>query len=264
MFFGMPSRIIGKSGQQIQGIVGFVGAVNRLIDMTNASNVAVFFDSATENPRKALLEEYKENRPDWTEVADEDNPFTQLPYIYKALDFMGICHAEIKGAETDDVIASYALTKSKDADIFISSFDSDYFQLISDSVKVIRYKGKCSVFIDTAFVSERLGICPCLYPDFKSLVGDTADNIKGIHGIGPKTASKLICAYGSIENMLSDTSVIKEEKLRTLLEENADLLRRNLCLIKLDSHAPMPFSLDELEFSAPRIRTMAIIDAIGI
>lgn len=264
MFFGMPSRIIGKNGRPIQGVIGFVGALNKLINMISPSHVAVFFDSETENPRKALLGEYKENRPDWSLANEEENPFTQLPYIYSALDFMNISHAEIKGAETDDVIASYAITYGGKFEVYISSFDSDYFQLISEDVRVIRYRGLCSAVLGESHIKEKYGITPSLYPDFKALVGDSSDNIKGLHGVGPKTAARLILEYGSIENMLTNTAGIREEKYRRLIEANVDLLRRNLLLIRLDSHAPMPFSPEELLYSSAGKKTMQIIEAIGL
>ena len=71
MFFGMPSRIIGASGKAIQGVIGFIGAINRLSSIYNPTHLCVIFDGERENPRKNILEEYKANRPDYSEVPED-------------------------------------------------------------------------------------------------------------------------------------------------------------------------------------------------
>ena len=101
MFFGMPTKIVGAKGQAIHGVIGFVGAINRLAEMYNPSHLLVMFDGEKENPRKKISEDYKANRIDYSTVPDDENPFTQLPYIYEALDYMGIKHTETTDCETD-------------------------------------------------------------------------------------------------------------------------------------------------------------------
>ena len=78
-------------------------------------------DSEQHNDRKDIVEEYKANRIDYTDVPEEENPFSQLPYVYKALDFMKIKHTEVIGYETDDVIASYVIRYSRNISCLISS-----------------------------------------------------------------------------------------------------------------------------------------------
>lgn len=263
MFFGMPSRIIGRQGCAIQGVIGFIGALNKLADTYNPSHLLVMFDGEKSNPRKNILEEYKANRIDYSEVPDEENPFTQLPYIYEALDYMGVKWAETTDYETDDVIAAYAIEYGGDFEVFISSFDSDYFQLINDKVKVIRYRGKSSVLCDEKYIYEKYGVPPSLYLDFKCLVGDTSDNIPGIRGIGPKTAAKLINSFGDIESIKNRSSEIENEKIRLAIIEGETILKRNAALIKLDKGAALPFTLEEIRFTNPWIRTMDVIRAIG-
>ena len=202
MFFGMPSKIIGNKGCAIQGVIGFIGAINKLVESYNPSHLLVMFDGEKTNPRKDILEEYKANRIDYSAVPDDENPFTQLPYIYEALDYMGIRWSETTDCETDDVIAAYATKYGHSSEIIISSFDSDYFQLINDNVKVVRYRGKCSMLCDEQYINEKYGVSPSLYLDFKCLVGDTADNIPGVKGIGPKTAAKLINSLGNIDAII--------------------------------------------------------------
>ena len=263
MFFGMPSKIIGAKGQAIQGVIGFVGAVNRLMDTYHPTHLCVMFDGERENPRKDILEEYKANRIDYSEVPEEENPFSQLPLVYEALDYMGISHTETTVCETDDVIAAYAVKYGGEFEVLISSFDSDYFQLINDKVKIIRYRGKCSVLCDENYIKEKYGIPPSLYLDFKCLVGDTADNIPGIRGIGPKTAARLINTFGGLESIMERSKEIESEKIRLAIEDGVDILKRNLALIILSGNADLPFSIDDIEYINPHIRTMDVIRGIG-
>lgn len=262
MFFGMPSRIPGADGTDIRGVVGFIGALNRLLEMIEPECMLVMFDGERENPRKALCEEYKANRPDYSEVPDEENPFTQLPKIYAALDYMGVPHTETRDCETDDVIAAYALNYGKENGIYISSFDSDYFQLINENVRVVRYRGASTVICDTEYVRAKYGVEPSLYLDFKCLVGDTSDNVTGIRGIGPKTAAKIVNQLGNLNNIKEKYTELGKEKLVNAIAENRELLDRNCALIRLDGSAEMPFTLDELHFENPRLRTMEIIRAL--
>ena len=263
MFFGMPSRIIGERGQAIQGVIGFVGAINRLADTYHPTHLLVMFDGEKHNPRKDMLEEYKANRIDYSELPEEENPFSQLPLVYEALDYMGIKHTETTVCETDDVIAAYAVKYGKESEVLISSYDSDYFQLINDKVKVVRYRGTASILCDEKYIKEKYGVFPSLYLDFKCLVGDTSDNIPGIRGVGPKTAAKLVNTFGGLESIIERSKEIESEKIRLAIEDGVDILKRNLALIKLSGDADLPFTTDEIEFTNPHIRTMDVIRGLG-
>ena len=109
MFFGMPARIVNKQGKAIQGTLGFVGALLKIIRKTQPTHIAVLFDGEHENDRSRINADYKANRADYSQVSEEENPFSQLPDVYTALDFLQIEHAETEDCETDDWIAGYAL-----------------------------------------------------------------------------------------------------------------------------------------------------------
>ena len=264
MFYGMPARIIGKDGKPIQGTLGFVGAMRKILAMTQPSHVAVIFDGETHNPRTDLDADYKANREDFSLVADEDNPFLQLPDIYRALDFMGIAHTETIDCETDDVLAAYAKAYGGECEVIICSQDSDFFQLIKDKVSVLRYRGEKSVTCDEAYMRERLGIRPEQYAFFKSLTGDGSDNIKGIPGIGPKTAAALAHQFGTPESLLQNADLIKQPKLRESVRQNADRLAINVKLITLDGCAAIPFLPEQMTFLPFEFTTNEILQAIGI
>jgi DNA polymerase-1 len=264
MFFGMPRKIYNENGIGIWGVIGFVGALNKLINLTEPTHVAIIFDGEGHNPRCDILEEYKANRPDYSEMGEEENPFIQLPLVYQAIEAMKIPFCEVHGCECDDIIATYAKRFSEDFQVVISSFDSDYFQLISDNVRVLRYHGLSSIICDRSYVLDRYGISPEYYADWKSLVGDTADNIKGVPGVGPKTATKLIDAYGSLAEMLTEVEKIEPERIREKIAEGKDILLRNYSLIKLEDTGVLPFTADELEYTAERIKTMDVLRKINL
>ena len=273
MFFGMPNRIVNKDGKAIQGVIGFVGALNKIIKQVEPTHMVVLFDGEHENSRTELLPEYKGNREDYSLMEEEENPFSQLPDVYRALDYMGIRHCETEEVETDDVIASYVLTygmSGKDKkltdgiSIVVSSWDSDFFQLIRENVTILRYRGKCTTICDVAYLKEKFDIAPEVYVDFKSLVGDAADNIKGAQGIGPKTASALLKQYGSLRGILDHAEEVAKKKVREVLIAEKDRLLVNYEIIKLSDKVKLPFAFEKLVWHNKEYRTNDVVHGIGL
>ena len=281
MFFGMPARIINEQGKAIQGTLGFVGALLKIIRKVEPTHVAVLFDGEIHNPRNDLDDNYKANREDYSKVSEDENPFSQLPDIYAALDFLGLCHAETTDCETDDWMAGYvekyagSIETGKNEEVteccvkeplevVISSFDSDFFQLISDKVTILRYRGENSVLCDVDYLKEKFGIPPCCYADFKSLTGDTADNIKGADKIGPKTAAQLVNEFSSLEEIIAHAEEIKKPSIRESVLRNVERLRKNYQLIKLGGTKELPFSLEELEYCYNSVTTTEVLKGIGL
>ncbi len=264
MFYGMPARIVGKNGRAIQGTLGFVGALRKMIAMVHPTHIAVIFDGEVHNPRTDLDADYKANREDFSDADADDNPFSQLPDIYAALDLMSIAHTETTDCETDDVLAAYAKRYGDDTTVVIASQDSDFFQLITNQVHVLRYRGEKSVICDTAYIQNKFGILPCQYADFKSLTGDGSDNIKGVPGVGPKTAAALITQFGTLEALIDHPEQITRPRLREAVEQNLDRLRLNKQLITLDGHAAIPFTHKQLVYTDCGLTTTQILECIGL
>ncbi len=263
MFYGMPARILNRDGKAVHATVGFTGALLKIIKMTAPTHIAVLFDGEHENARAVLDAEYKANRIDYSMVAEEDCPFTQLPDIYAMLDYLGIKHAETTECETDDWVAGYALTYD-DMQIVISSFDSDYFQLITDNVAVLRYRGVKTAICKPDYITNHFGIRPEQYADFKSLVGDGSDNIKGAYKVGPKTAAALLKEFGTLENVIDGADKIERASVRQAITSAAQRLRTNYKLIKLTDYSPLPFGIDELAHSKIQLSSSDILKNIGI
>lgn len=264
MFFGMPARIVNEQGKAIQGTLGFVGALLKIIRKTDPTHIAVLFDGQHENNRSLLDSDYKANRVDYSEMPYEETPFSQLPDVYAALDYLGIKHTETFSCETDDLIAGYALTYGQDNEIVISSFDSDFFQLITDKVSVLRYRGDHTVICTPEYINEKFGITPLQYADFKSLTGDVSDNIKGADKVGPKTAALLLNEFGTLENILVNADGIKKPSIKDSVIRNSDKLRTNYKIIKLNNSAELPFAMSELEYSFNGITTNEVLKGIGL
>ena len=269
MFFGMPARIINEQGKAIQGTLGFVGALLKIIRRTKPTHVAVLFDGENYNPRVDLDAEYKANREDYSLVEEEENPFSQLPDIYKALDFLGLCHAETTDCEADDWMAGYVKKyagneAAGEYHVVISSFDSDFFQLISDKVTILRYRGENSVCCDVAYLQDKFGIIPERYADFKSLTGDAADNIKGAEKVGPKTAAQLVNEFGNLEEILIRATEIKKPAVRESILRDTERLRKNYRLIKLDGAEELPFNLKDMEWHDMGTTTNEVLKGIGL
>lgn len=227
------------------------------------THIIVLFDGESHNPRVDIDPEYKANRPDYSEVAEGENPFTQLPDIYRALDVMGIMRYETVAEEADDIIASYC-RQLDGLEIVISSYDSDFFQLICERVRVLRYRGDNTVICDTGYVIDRLGVPPECYADYKSLVGDTADNIKGVTGVGPKTAAALIREYGCLAGVVERAAEIGRPRLREAIIAERERILKNSSLIKLAGDSPLPYRLDALRYTYDGRTTGAVLSAIGI
>ena len=264
MFYGMPARIVNHEGKAIQGTLGFVGALLKIIRMTHPTHVLAVFDGECGNDRTALDADYKGNRPDYSEMAEEDTPFSQLPDIYAALDALGICHRETEDCEADDWIAGYARRCGQEVEAVIASQDSDFFQLITERVSVLRYRGKNTAVCDSDYIREKLGIEPWQYASYKALTGDTADNIPGVPKVGPKTAAELMNQFQDLETLLANTDKIRKPSVRGSIEASKERIRKNDALIRLNGAARLPFELPALRWQDGGLTTTQVLKNIGL
>lgn len=264
MFYGMPSRILNKQGKAIQGVLGFTGALIKILRAAEPDHVLAVFDGENEDSRKAIYSGYKSQRTDYRNIPESENPFSQLYDVYTALDFMGIKHFETRDCEADELIAGYALELAKSGKVIISSSDSDFFQLISDRISVLRYSGGAAVFCTPEYVKEKFGIAPEQYADFKALTGDKSDNIKGAEGIGIKTAAGLLGEYGNLENIMENPLSIKKPSVRASIMKNSGRLILSRTVIKLGPLESLPLSAGEFEYSYDGITANEVMTGTGL
>lgn len=230
MFYGIPSSIKNSKGKEIKGLVGFIGSIKKLVNEFNPYSLIVIFDSETSRDNNLELDQdYKSNRQDYTNVIDEENPFSQLPMIKKALNYLEIFNIEVIGNEADDYISSI-IKEHKEYKYIIVSTDTDFIQLINDNVKLYIPRGKKSILYNEKEIIKKYKVTPNKYILYKSLIGDKSDNISGIKGIGPITASKIL-EYSSIEEYIKNN----DNKISKLLINNKDKINKNIKLITMNN-----------------------------
>lgn len=242
MYFGMPFPFTNSLGKDITATVGFIGALIKTINFCKAENCLVVFDGENSIEDKQIDNgEYKANRPDLSTL--EDNPFEQLDLIKKCLDYLHISWVETDGFECDDYIA-FISNKNLGNNTFILSTDKDFYQIVNPSTKIVNYKGKKSTYIDKNFIYEKYQLSTIDFCLYKSLIGDKSDNIKGVVGVGPKTAVKIINSIRELlevpilDNILFDDSILNtfstiQDKFIQIFIKNIDVIRKNYNLIKL-------------------------------
>ena len=176
---------------------------------------------------------------------------------------LSIRHRETTDCEADDWMAAYAKRYGGELEVVISSQDSDLFQLITDQVRILRYRGKNTVIWGPDQLREKLGIAPAQYAAYKSLTGDASDNIRGVDKVGPKTAAALINQFGDLETLLSRAEEIGKPAVRESVLQSRERIRKNEALIRLDGGQEIPFGLEELSFQDSGMTTGEIMDQIS-
>ena len=200
----MGNLMLNKNGFPTNMIYAFINIYNRFIK-SGYTHIAVAFDKGSNTRRHQIYKDYKAGR----EKAP-DELFMQIPYIHRFLE-ASHCHYYLDEAyEADDIIASLHKRFKNDFDeIAVLSNDNDLFQLISDNSYSIYTKNKDSIRYDKSVLFQEKGIEPKQIPDYKGLIGDSSDNLKGVAGIGPKTASKLLSDYHTLEGIYDNIDSIK-------------------------------------------------------
>ncbi len=260
MFYGIPSSLKNSKGKEIRGLIGFIGSIKKLVNEFNPDSLLVVFDSETSKNNNLEIDiEYKANRIDYTNIVDEENPFSQLPLIKKALDFLGIAYIEIENYEADDYIASI-VSNITSINYIIVSTDSDFIQLINSSTYLYVPRGKKGILYDEEEVIKKYNVTPIKYTIFKSLVGDKSDNIKGVAGIGNITASRIL-KYDSLQGFILANP---DSRYSTLLINNEKMIEKNKNLINMNRNLDVSnIVFEKLPKTIINYKTYEIVEKIG-
>ena len=216
-YHALPKTMQNSQGLVTNAIRGTLNALLKLMRRYHPTHMAVCFDTKSPTFRHTMSEEYKANRPKMdVELAE------QIPYIHSLVVALGIPLLRIEGAEADDIIGTLAhRAVAEGHHVVISTGDKDMMQLINDCVILEdSFTGKVT---DSAGVVEKFGINPNQMIDFLTLMGDSSDGIKGVPGIGKKTAKDLLNEYGNIDNMLKNVANIKGRAGKNLVEYAEDI-----------------------------------------
>jgi DNA polymerase-1 len=239
-FHAVPENLTTKSGEPINATFGFTNILIKALGDVKPDYIAVTFDRAAPTFRHEQFVAYKAQRPTLP-----DNMRPQFGRIREVVEAFGIPIYEKDGFEADDVLGTLSVQATQQGvDSIILTGDMDTLQLVNEHVKVMAAKKGISevTTYDEAAVQARYGIPPQRIPDFKGLVGDTSDNIPGVPGIGEKTASKLLAAYGDLEGVLAHIDELKSKEQR-LLHDAADQARQSKFLATIVLDAPVQLDL---------------------
>lgn len=243
-FYGIP-ELTNSEGLHTNAVYGFLNIIFKIIEEEQPTHIAVAFDVKHPTFRHQRFPEYKGTRKPMPKELHE-----QVPLMKEVLHAMNIVTIELPGYEADDILGTLAKTyDAKGFEVRIISGDRDLLQLATDKIQIrIPKTKKNGTEIENYYakdVEAALGVTPLEFIDVKALMGDTADNIPGVPGVGVKTATDLIATYHSVENLYEHIEEITKKKLKETLAINKDLalLSKELATINIES--PVEFSIEE-------------------
>lgn len=242
---------INSKGMDTSAIMGFMNSLMDVIRREKPDHLAVAFDKGGSDYRYEMYQEYKAHRDETPEAIK-----IAVPYIQELLKAMHIPIIEKAGFEADDLIGTLAKQAEKEGyQVFMVTPDKDFAQLVSENIfmyKPARMGNDIEIWgipeVLAKFEIER----PEQVIDFLGMMGDSADNIPGLPGVGEKTAKKFLAEYGTLENLLANTHQLKGA-MKEKIEANKELgiLSKKLATILLD--CPVTFDAEDYELSKPDV-----------
>ena len=247
---------INSKGLDTSAIMGFMNSLLDVIKRERPDHLAVCFDKGGSVDRVEMFEAYKANRDETPEAIK-----IAVPYIQEILKAMHIPIMVKAGFEADDVIGTLSKQAEKEGyKTFMVTPDKDFAQLVSENIFMYkpRFGGGYDIW-GVPEVQEKFGVTdPLQVIDFLGMMGDSADNIPGLPGVGEKTAKKFLATYGSMENLLANTHELKG-KMKEKVEAAKDLgmLSKKLATIMLD--VPVTFNAKDFELDQPDIEKVTAL-----
>ena len=228
-YYGVHGQLTRRDGTPTGAVYGFFNMVLPTLAAAKPGDSFVcVFDASRISFRQDIYPEYKSNRAD-----TPTDLLTQGIMIRTGLADMGVPVLCIPGVEADDVIATLARANTDEQTRIVTS-DKDLMQLINDHVFL--YDGMKSHEIHEPEVFEKFGVRPDQVVDVQSLMGDSSDNVPGVHGIGPKKAAELITRFGTLDNLYEHIDDVENERTRNMLIQNREMayISRQLVTLKTD------------------------------
>ena len=274
-YHAVQTPMTAKDGTPTNAVFGFLSMLCKFIEMASPDAVVCAFDTGKPIHRIEAMEQYKAQRPPMDEELH-----VQFPVIQELLESMAVPVVKIPGWEGDDILGTIAARDEVlGYETLLVTGDKDAYQLASDLTRIVTTKkGISDVTINgPAEVEERYGITPEQFTDYLGLMGDSSDNIPGVPGIGPKTATKLLQQYGTIEGIYENIDELKGKQKENLVN-NKDMafLSRQIATIVRDldfeldlesvhfpsfDAADVEASFGKYQLSSPLARVLRMIDA---
>ncbi|HET7559449.1 MAG TPA: 5'-3' exonuclease H3TH domain-containing protein, partial [Limnochordia bacterium] len=252
-YFAIRGGLTSPAGEPTQALFGFTGMLLKLLSQNKPEYAVMAIDSPGPTFRDELFEDYKGTRP-----PAPDDLVAQIPRILELTELFGLKVLGVPGLEADDIIATitrHVLDRPElgDFDVRIVSRDKDLEQLLGERVAL--YDIHTDETLDTAGLLAKKGIRPDQVIDYLSLTGDTADNVPGVPGIGPKTAAQLLQQFDSVEGIMANLAQIKGKRGETL-SQSANQLALARRLVTLESNGDFPFTIDDARVRPLRLETI--------
>jgi DNA polymerase-1 len=248
-FFALPSDLQTTTGQLTNVVYGFTTMLVKLFGDFSPDRIAVCFDLGRPAYRHDVYDGYKANRR-----TTPDDFSSQMPLVREVLAALRIPVVEVAGYEADDLIATLVKeARQERLPVLVVTGDRDNLQLIDDEAEVrvmMTRRGITDTAVyDEAAVQERYGVPPGRYIDVAALRGDPSDNLPGVPGVGDKTATKLVQAYGTAEEVVAHADEQRGKLKENLLAHGEDVLR-NKQLMRLRDDVPLPVGVRDLRMGA--------------
>ncbi len=247
-FFALPQMNTSR-GMPTNAVYGFIRMLLKLLKEVRPTHIAIVFDSPKKTFRDDLFADYKKNRAE-----SPSDLVAQIPFIHRAVEAFRIKSIVHHGVEADDVIGTLAKRAAQEHfAVTIITADKDFMQLVGPHVTL--WETMRDRRIGVREVKERFGVEPSALVDIQALTGDTIDNVKGVPGIGEKTASALVQKFGGIKGIYENLERIEEsgirgaKKVAALLKEHraaVDLARK---LVRIDTEVPLSVAPDEFAWA---------------
>ena len=248
---------INSSGMNTSAIFGFMLTLDEILQNQNPSHIAVVFDPPGPTFRHEMYREYKANRD-----ATPEDIKKAVPWIKDLLEAYGIPVYEAEGYEADDLIGTLSRQAAEMGfTTYMMTPDKDFMQLVNDTVKMYKpaTRGGAAVVMGPEEVCKEYSINePEQIIDILALMGDSADNIPGAPGIGPKTAKKLISEFGSVENLIKNSDQLKG-KQKEIIENNSKEILFSKKLVTIETEVPFSLNEEEMlrkEMNRPKLKTI--------
>ena len=238
-----------SAGVPVNAIYGFVKTVRRMVRDLSPDLGAVVWDRGMPQRRVALQPAYKQQRAEMPAPMRD-----QLTFIQNLVPLLGFASLSLPDTEADDLMASYAIAAHARGDeTVLATNDKDLFQLVNDRVKVYSTnKADLAAPADTFAllgadaVRKKWNVTPPQIADVLALIGDSADNIPGVAGLGPKGAATLLATHGSLDALLADLDAVKNDRIREKLKAARAQIEQNREMVRLDLDLPLPAPLADL------------------
>jgi len=237
-YYALPP-LRSKTGFPTGMITGFMNFISSIGKDFDTDYLVFALDSKGNTFRNEIYPLYKDHRPE-----APDDLKAQLPVCIDLITKMGFQSAAKIGFEADDIIASLAYdAKAKGLNVRVISHDKDLYQLIQENIFMFDPMKK--KIVSEADCFDKYGVYPKQFTDYQSLLGDSADNVPGVKGVGAKTAMALIQEFNDLDNIYKNIDFVPKPRWKTLLSENKELAYISKELVTLDTSC---MSLDDLDF----------------